>query len=104
MNYIRYKIPFPLIDIFFIIWKPKCISKIHNHSRNGCYMFILKGDLKEEIYSKKLKLINNNYYSTFNLSYINDDIGYHRIINNKKNYSYSLHFYHPKNHNTIYYN
>ena len=52
MNYIKYKIPFPLIDIFFIIWKPKCISKIHNHSKNGCYMFIIKGDIREEIFNK----------------------------------------------------
>ena len=103
MSYRKYWIPFPFIDIYFISWKPNCVSKIHNHSRNGCYMFILKGDLKDEIFSKNLSLINKNYYSTFDLSYINDNIGYHRIINNN-NYSYSLHFYHPKNHKTIYYN
>ena len=57
---------------------------------------------KEEIYSKKLSLIDVNYYSTFDLSYINDNIGYHRIIN-ANNYSYSLHFYYPKNHITTFY-
>ena len=51
MNYIRHKIPFPFIDIFFIRWKPNSVSKIHNHSKNGCYLFLLKGDIKEEIYS-----------------------------------------------------
>ena len=66
-------------------------------------MFILKGDIKEEIYSKKLSLIDHNLYSTFDLSYINDDKGYHRILNSNK-YAYSLHFYHPKNHITKYYN
>ena len=103
MSYNKYKIPFPFIDIYFIVWEPNCVSKIHNHSDNGCYMFIIKGDIKEEIYSKKLSLININYYSTFNIGYINDKIGYHRISNNNK-YSYSLHFYHPKNHKTSYYN
>ncbi len=103
MNYIRYKIPFPIIDIFLIVWKPNSISKIHNHSKNGCFLFLLKGDIKEEIYSKKLSLIDVNYYSTFDLSYINDNIGYHRIVNTNK-YAYTLHFYHPKNHITIYYN
>ena len=102
MNYTRFKIPFPLIDIYLIKWKPNAISKIHNHSKNGCYLFLLKGNIKEEIYSKKLSLIDVNYYSTFDLSYINDDIGYHRIIN-ANNYSYSLHFYYPKNHITIFY-
>ena len=99
MNYIRHKIPFPFIDIFFIRWKPNTVSKIHNHSKNGCYLFLLKGDIKEEIYSKNLSLIDINYYSTFDLSYINDDIGYHRIVNTNT-YSYTLHFYHPKNHVT----
>jgi len=103
MNYSKYRIPFPLIDIYFLVWKPNAISKIHNHSRNGCYMFILKGDIKEEIYSKKLSLIDHNLYSTFDLSYINDDKGYHRIINTNK-YTYTLHFYHPKNHLTKYFN
>ena len=101
--YKKYWIPFPLVDIYFIVWKPKAISKIHNHSKSGCYLFLLKGNIKEEIYSKKLSLINMNYYSTFDLSYINDRIGYHRIINSN-NYSYSLHIYHPKNHKTIYFN
>lgn len=102
MNYTRFKIPFPIIDIYFIKWKPNAISKIHNHSRDGCYLFLLKGNIKEEIYSKNLSLIDVNYYSTFDLSYINDDIGYHRIVN-ANNYSYSLHFYYPKNHKTIFY-
>jgi hypothetical protein len=102
MNYYKYKIPFPIIDIFLIYWKPNAISQIHNHSKNGCYMFILKGNIKEEIFNKKLKLININYYSTFNTSYINDNIGYHRITNCNQ-YSYSIHIYHPKNHKTIYF-
>ena len=99
MNYLRYRIPFPIIDIFFIVWKPHVVSKIHNHSKNGCYLFLIKGNIKEEIYSKDLRLINYNYYSSLDLSYMSDKIGYHRIINTGS-YAYSLHFYHPKNHIT----
>ena len=102
MKYTKYWIPFPFIDIYFIVWKPNALSKIHNHSKNGCYMFILKGDIKEEIFNKKLNIIGSNYYSTFDISYINDDIGYHRIKNTNQ-YSYSLHFYHPRNHITTYF-
>ena len=102
MKYTKYWIPFPLIDIYFIVWKPNALSKIHNHSKNGCYMVILKGDIKEEIFNKNLNIIGSNYYSTFDISYINDDIGYHRIKNTNQ-YSYSLHFYHPRNHITTYF-
>ena len=103
MDYTKYWIPFPFVDIYFIVWKPNAVSKIHDHSKNGCHMIILKGDLKEEIYSKNLSLINCNYLSTFNKSYINDNIGYHRIINTNQ-YTYSIHIYNPKNHITKYYN
>jgi hypothetical protein len=103
MKYFKYNLPIPFIDIFLIKWNPKCITKIHNHSKSGCYMFILYGNIKEEIFTKKLSLKNVKYYSTFDKSYINDDIGYHRILNDN-NYSYSLHIYHPKNHVTKYYN
>ena len=102
MKYTKYWIPFPFIDIYFIVWKPNAISKIHNHSKNGCYMFILRGNIKEEIFNKDLALISMKKYNTFNFSYINDNIGYHRIKNTNQ-YSYSLHFYHPRNHITTYF-
>ena len=101
--YTKYKIPFPFVDIYFIVWQPKCVSKIHNHSKNGCHMLILRGDLREEIYTNKLCLKEINYYNTFSKSYIDDNIGYHRIINGNL-YSFSLHIYNPKNHVTMYYN
>ena len=103
MTYTKYWIPFPFVDIYLIVWKPNALSKIHNHSKNGCHMFILKGDIKEEIYTKKLNLIGVNYYGSFETSYINDDIGYHRIKNSNQ-YTYSLHIYHPRNHITTYFN
>ena len=102
MTYTKYWIPFPFIDIFFIVWQPNTITKIHNHSTSGCWMFILYGNMREQIYTKKLNLIDINYYSTFDRSYINDDMGYHKIKNGNY-YSYSLHIYHPKNHITEYY-
>jgi len=103
MTYTKYWIPFPFVDIYFIVWQPNTVSKIHNHSKNGCHMFILKGMIREEIYTKNLSLININYYSTFDKSYIDDNIGYHRIKNSNQ-YSYSLHIYHPRNHITKYFN
>jgi hypothetical protein len=102
MTYTKYWIPFPFVDIYFIVWQPNTVSKIHNHSKNGCHMFILKGMIREEIYTKNLSLTDINYYSTFDKSYIDDNIGYHRIKNSDQ-YSYSLHIYRPKNHVTIYY-
>ena len=102
-NYVKYKIPFPFIDIFIIEWFPKCKSKIHNHSSSGCLMFILKGTLYEEIYNSQLKLIKKNIYNSIKFSYINDSIGYHKILNKTESDCISIHFYHPKNHSTKYF-
>tara|TARA_B110000208_G_C11617975_1_gene376132 strand:+ start:505 stop:819 length:315 start_codon:yes stop_codon:yes gene_type:complete len=102
MSYTKYKIPFPFVDIYFIVWQPNAISKIHNHSENGCHMFIIKGLLKEELYNKELSLIDINYYGSLEKSYIDDKIGYHKIKNSNQ-YTFSIHIYHPKNHITQYY-
>ena len=71
MNYIRHKIPFPFIDIFFIRWKPNTVSKIHNHSKNGCYLFLLKGDIKEEIYSKEIERFVQHFFGRIISSHSN---------------------------------
>jgi len=99
---IKIKIPFPLIDIYFFKWNN--INKnigIHNHAKNGCFMFVLQGKLKELIYSKNLDFLNEKKINRFNYSYISDEKGYHDIIPLKK--SYSIHFYYPKNHKTKYF-
>ena len=55
-----------------------------------------------EIDNKNLSMIDINYYSSLDYSYINDKMGYHKIKNGN-GYTYSLHIYHPKNHITEYY-
>ena len=104
-QYTKYKIPFPLVDIFLFKWKPNVESKIHDHSKSGCVMLLLNGCLYEKIYSRNLKFKKEKKYNQLlNISYINDCIGYHKITNKCNNYTYSLHFYHPKNHKTKYFN
>ena len=63
-------------------------------------MFILKGTLQEEIYNSQLKLIKKKIYYSTNISYINDYIGYHKILNKNESNSISIHFYHPSDKGT----
>lgn len=98
---IKRKIPFPFIDIYFFKWNSLKKSGIHNHAKNGCFIFLFKGKLKENIYNQRFQLIKTNLYNPFSISYMNDNIGYHCIEPLEK--SYSIHFYHPKNHKTKYY-
>ena len=96
-NYKR-RIPFPFIDIYLFQWNTLNPSGIHDHAKNGCYMFLLKGSIKENIYNRTLTKTktNTNLYTAPYISYINDNIGYHCIEPLER--SISIHFYHPKNH------
>lgn len=90
-------------DIYLIIWYPECKTKIHNHARNGCFMKLLSGELKEFIYDNKtlqIKEINNINKGDF--TFIDDNIGYHRISNTNQ-ISASIHIYSPPSHQTKYF-
>lgn len=99
--YVKRKIPFPFIDIFLFNWNNLGPTDIHNHAKNGCYIILLKGKLKENIYNKSLKKINSYKYKSPSISYIDDKIGFHSIEPLEE--SLSIHFYHPKKHKTKYY-
>ena len=95
-------IPFPLIDIYYFQWNKIKELPIHDHASNGCIMVLLKGEIKENLFDKNIKLIKENKYYSPNISFINNKIGYHSI--KPEVVSRSLHFYYPKNHKTKYYN
>lgn len=79
-------------EIILIKWFPNSESNIHNHSENGCIMFLIDGKIIEKRFSKnntKTTLINNN-----KILYINNKDSVHQIINLDK-ISYSLHIYSP---------
>ena len=70
-------------------------SKIHNHADYGCLQKILCGNLQEIIYDiNNFKNIKENELSKNSINYIDNKIGYHKIIN-KNEVSVSLHIYSP---------
>ena len=99
---IKTRIPFPFFDIYHFSWVSLNPTKIHDHAKNGCLMFLIKGELNEKIYDKKLNLIEENIYYSPNISFINNKKGYHSIKALKK--SKSFHIYYPKGHITKNYN
>ncbi len=83
-------------EIILICWSSKSKTPIHDHSENGCLMKILEGNLEEELYNKHLNKIGHFIRNKNDVNYIDNSIGYHKIINNK-NPTYSLHIYSPVN-------
>ena len=90
-------------DMYVVSWNNNKKSSIHDHSVNGCIMKVLHGNLKEYIYDKNLKPISSKIIKTNDVSFIDNNIGYHSI-RNIDDVSNTLHIYSPPNHKTKYFN
>lgn len=88
------------IEIFVITWLKNQYAKIHNHSKNGCFLKILEGNLEEIIYSNDLKIIKENKLKPGDISYMNDTMGLHSVTNTNDEICVSIHVYSPPNHKT----
>lgn len=90
-------------EIILIKWNKNSECEIHDHSKNGCLLKVLDGNIKEFLFDHKLNLLNENIYKTNEINYIDNKIGYHKIKNLQEGESYSLHLYSPPNHKTNYF-
>ena len=89
-------------EIYLIIWDYNSKTPIHDHADNGCWLKVLDGKIHEKKYSDTLNLLHDNVYENGDISYMNNNVGFHSIINSDK-ISYTLHVYSPPNHKTIYF-
>ena len=99
-NHMKLRIPFPFIDVYLFRWRNLYPSGIHDHAEGGCYLWLIKGEIKEDIYSHSKKLVETNIHTAPSISYINNTIGLHCVQPLRR--SVSLHFYYPKGHKTKY--
>jgi len=87
----------PLIHSYIIIWNEYSKTKLHGHSENGCFSYLIKGNLLEEVY-KNDHLIKYNFMNESNnskLSFIDNNIGQHIVSNLNDELSYSINIYSP---------
>ena len=91
-------------DMFVITWNKYQQSPIHDHSSNGCIYKIMKGNLEETIFNKKLEWTHRKNMQENCSTYISDKIGYHSIKNINNDISVSLHIYSPPGYITNYFN
>lgn len=84
-------------EILLLKWYPYYESTIHDHPDNGCLFKLLQGELIEKRYDKSLNLIDTNNLNKNSINYIDNNLFYHKIINNSDFISYSLHIYSPPN-------
>lgn len=83
-----------LFEVLVLAWDKNVESPVHDHPKNGCYLKILKGELKETKF-KKNGNIEDNYIKDNGISYIDNTIGIHKI--KAIDYTFSIHVYSPPN-------
>ena len=87
--------------LIMLVWNPEKESKVHDHPGNGCFMKVLRGQLKETLYSmnketEEIKKERVRFLQKGLVSYMHDDIGLHKISNVLKDTTtVSLHLYTP---------
>ena len=73
-----------LFQILILCWEKGCITPIHNHPCNGCFMVGLNGSLDEKKFKVKesgLELYENNCIRKGDINWMHDSIGLHQMSN-----------------------
>ena len=85
-------------ELTLMCWEQGQQTPIHNHNSQEGWIYVIDGELTEEVYykgngSQKLEKKHTNILKPKDTSYINDSIGVHRIINSNKGRSISIHLH-----------
>ncbi len=89
-----------VIDVYIICWNIEQASGVHDHPNNGCLLRVMRGILREDVYTKTndhVKRIKTNQMGTDDISYKIGRSGLHNIINEGQQAA-SLHIYSPPKH------
>jgi len=98
-------------NVMLLCWAPGCESPVHGHScaetlvHSNCFLLVLEGALVETIYGDEARLPDGRSVDARQgkavvrkagqCTYINDDIGLHKVGNPSSNRAVSLHVYAP---------
>jgi len=81
--------------LLLLCWNSDKESPIHDHPCDGCWLQVLKGGIREVRYDKQLNCVADLDYNDGELSFITDNIGYHKVCNTGKKKAVTLHLYAP---------
>ena len=85
-----------LFEMILICWDTGSETRIHDHPQDGCVLHLMYGTLEEHLYDHSIKLVQVTTVSAGQTSYMDNNLGYHKIRCADK--AMSLHFYSPPNH------
>lgn len=84
-------------ELILLCWEPGHITPIHAHGGEECWVYMVEGELFEERFrhdeGKNLVACAEWKMASYNTSYMEDDMGFHRLSNRTKERAMSLHLY-----------
>ena len=84
-------------ELLLLCWDEGQETAIHDHDGEDCWVYLLKGEMEEVYYnldnSNHLREDRSHSILPHQISFMNDRIGFHKLINNFKGKSMSLHLY-----------
>ena len=83
-------------EFILLCWDGNCETAIHDHAGQNCWVVQVSGTVKETRYSGEadgLEIESVGYLKPGQVSYMNDQLGYHKIENNSGEKAMTLHVY-----------
>lgn len=83
-------------ELIGLCWNPGQKTPIHCHNKQECWMYVVSGEIFEEIFiieNEKPNKIRESKIRSNSFAFINDMMGVHRISNNTQKKAISLHLY-----------
>ena len=93
-------------ELILLCWEPGQETSVHCHGGEECWVYMIDGELEESHYKYEndiLEKVNTDKLLSGAKSFMSDEIGYHKLVNNTSNRAISLHLYmDPINTCTVY--
>ena len=85
-------------ELILMCWEKGQQTLIHDHGSQEGWVYVISGEITEERYSKKSKVmplekIKHSICKAGSHTYISDNIGLHRLMNTNSGRSITLHLY-----------
>ncbi len=83
-------------EFILLCWDDNCDTPIHDHAGQNCWVRQVDGVLQETRYSGNAEDLNIESVGDLNpgqISYMNDELGYHKIANVSGDKAMTLHVY-----------
>jgi len=88
-----------LFSMLILCWEKGCITPIHNHPCDGCFIIGVLGTLEEKKFVKKETGLEMYEYTTIkkgDINWMHDSIGLHQVSNPSSNErAVTIHIYNP---------